>query len=121
MSLLDSRTIRVVWLRLPSVVFAHRSPPYDHGCSPSIVVLITMSIPIRNRDVFIDDIEPSFGSHFFLMPREQAGVVIGSLAFSNSFLSFSYSLVAKVLSTMMALSKLFHNYRMVLRMSESRK
>ncbi|VVA38265.1 Hypothetical predicted protein [Prunus dulcis] len=82
------------------------------GCSPNIVVLIAMSIPIRDRDVFIDDIKPSFGSYFILMPREQAGVVIGSSTVSDSFLGFTYSLVAKVLSIMMALSKLICNYRM---------
>ncbi|VVA41043.1 Hypothetical predicted protein, partial [Prunus dulcis] len=87
------------------------------GCSPNIVVLIAMSIPIRDRDVFIDDIKPSFGSYFILMPREQAGVVIGSSTVSDSFLGFTYSLVAKVLSIMMALSKLICNYRMAYRHS----
>ncbi|KAL6286500.1 hypothetical protein ACE6H2_010890 [Prunus campanulata] len=52
---------------------------------------------IHDRDVSVDDIECSFGSHLVLTPREQAGVVIGSLAVSNSFIGFTYSLVAKVL------------------------
>ncbi|CAB4268338.1 unnamed protein product [Prunus armeniaca] len=56
-----------------------------------------MSLPIRDQDVVNDDIERSFGSCLVLTPREHAGVVIGSSTVSDSFIGFTYSLVANAL------------------------
>lgn len=84
-------------------------------------VFLRLPTVIHDRDVSVDDIERSFRSHLVLTPREQAGVVIGSLAVSNSFIGFTYSLVAKVLwitvSTVMVLLRLFWIFGRKLRRS----
>lgn len=55
-----------------------------------------ISLPVRDQEGANEDIERSFGSCLVLMPREHAGVVIGSSIVSDSFIGFTYSLVAKV-------------------------
>lgn len=56
-----------------------------------------MSLPDHDRDVFVDKIEPFFGSRLVLNLREQAGVVIGYSYISDSFIALIYSLVAMIL------------------------
>ncbi|CAL9004593.1 unnamed protein product [Prunus brigantina] len=55
-----------------------------------------ISLLVRDQEGANEDIERSFGNCLVLMPREHAGVVIGSSIVSDSFIGFTYSLVAKV-------------------------
>ena len=62
-----------------------------------------MSILVRNWDVVVVYIERSFGSQLVLTPREHIGVVIGSSAIFDSFIGFTYSVVASPISTVIDL------------------